>query len=276
MHLCGWYPTRIATLLGVALLMLVPQQGLAATRSGVDGKPQAVLVLTGRSLLQHQLPAFMQVQPGRFVSARDVQRACITPQLKVDTLLLYLPDSKQCQLATAQDMVSMRQHLYKLSGRWTLGMPQGRLREQPFVAIAPAHVSSRLTRASCTCNTNTAPTGTVMCNAQTRTAATPIGPIVFLAEDVDGDTLTGTFSYQRDANQVQPGLPSSLSSSCVPGSGSLQCTVQGTAPAPAGIVQINLSVSDDSAMLPLDSLLEVLAPVEGRIFADGFELLGCR
>lgn len=277
MPLSGYCPVRCAALvlLGIALSMLMPQAANAARFSDTEAKPQAVLLLHGQTLLAQRMPAFIQIQPGRFLSTRRMMRACARLPLNNESLFLYLPDSQHCELIRPQDQLLLRRRLHKLTGHWLMDHPQARLHERPFLAIAPAHDSSDQARTSCSCSNNNPPEGVVMCDAQTRTAGTPIGPIEFLASDADGDALSPDFSYQRDADPVLQGLPSPLTSSCTPGSGTLQCIVNGFAPAPAGIWQINLMVSDGSAAVPLNSLLEVLAPVQGRIFADGFESLGC-
>lgn len=254
--------------------MLAPPAALATQTELAGAKPQSVVLLPGRSLIDRRLPSFLQIEPGRFLAAMAVQQACTNPQLKADSLLAFLPDMGFCVQIDSQDRMLLRQRVRELTGRWPMSDLQTRLSTQAFVAIAPAHHSENQVMASCTCPFNHAPTGSVQCVAQTRNADTVISTVTFLANDIDGDALSETFSYQRDANPVQAGLPSSLSSSCTNTPGTLQCTVNGNAPGPAGIVQLNLSVSDGNASLPLNSLLEVLAPAD-RIFADGFELPGC-
>jgi hypothetical protein len=119
-----------------------------------------------------------------------------------------------------------------------------------------------------------------MCDAQTRTGGTPIATVEYLASDPDDDALTGTFSYQHDADAVQPGLPAPLQSNCTPMLGTLQCTIAGNAPALAGNLQLMLTVSDGVSLpdLQLTSLLQVIASSD-RVFVGGFEdpaTLSCR
>jgi hypothetical protein len=57
---------------------------------------------------------------------------------------------------------------------------------------------------------------------------------------------------------------------CTPAPGTLQCTIDGNAPAQPGILQLMLTVNDGIADLQLTSLLQVLA-VSDRVFANGFE-----
>lgn len=276
MSMSGRHSTRLFMLFGIVLSILAARPALAAQSPITDAKPQTVVILSGRSMVDHLLPPFIQIEPGRFLSTMAVQQACSTPRLKADSLLLFLPDSARCKQLDAQDRIPLRQRLHDLTGRRPVDDPLERLRKQPFLAIVPVPDSSDQARGGCTCAGNSAPTGSVTCTAQTRTADTPIGSVTFIANDADDDTLSATFSHQRDANPVQPDLPSTLTGSCSSDHpGTLQCTIDGTAPAPVGIVQINLLVSDGLATLGLDSLLEILAPVEGRIFADGFEFMGC-
>lgn len=261
--------------LGIAACSLTASVAAAAMPGIVGTSPQAVVLVPGRSIVAQRLPAFLQIEPGRFVAGRAVTNACVTPQVTNDSLLAYFPELQLCVPLNREDRLLLQQRVHELTGRWPVRDLAAELDAQPFVAIVPPPIASARSRASCTCPQNHAPTGSVQCNAQTRTADTPIGTVTFSANDVDGDALSGAFSYQRDADPVQAGLPGSLASSCTNGSGSLQCTVNGTAPGPAGIVQLSLSVSDGSASLPLQSLLEVLAPVPDRIFSSGFEYLGC-
>ena len=138
-----------------------------------------------------------------------------------------------------------------------------------FLVVAARTTQAYGPKSSCICP-NTPPDGVVMCDTQTRTAGTPIATVEYLASDADGDALSGTFSYQHDADPVQSGLPPSLTSQCTPASGSLQCKIDGNAPAVAGTLQLKLTVSDGIDDLLLTSQLQVLA-VSDRVFAGGFE-----
>lgn len=274
MSMSGWPSIRWIPWLGIgACILAVPCVPLAATPAAAA--PQTAVLVSGKGLMQHKLPAFLRIGPGRYLAARVVQRACAGAQRQPGSLLLYLPDSQRCEVLSRQDTVALRQRLQQLTGQWPATDLRRAVREQAFVAVNPAPAGHALARALCTCPGNAAPTGSVDCAAQTRTAGETIGAVTFAATDADGDALSSTFSYQRDANPVVPGLPSSLASSCSSGTGSLQCMIQGNAPAPAGVVQLNFAVNDGSATLHLDSLLEILAPVESRIFADAFEFMGC-
>ncbi|MGB8717103.1 MAG: hypothetical protein WCD66_12185 [Rhodanobacteraceae bacterium] len=276
MSSCGSPATRSgATLVAIAALLL-STEAAAATTSAMSTQPQVVVLLRGSSIIDRKLPAFMSARPGQFLSSRALQRTCRSPGLKPDSLVLFLPASQHCELVSVQDQVSLRQRLHRLTGRWPMQDPRIALQTKPFLAIAPELKTSALPALNCSCTGNTPPVGSVICTAQSRTAGAAIGSIVFMANDADGDSLSGTYSYQHDADPVQSGLPSTLSSSCVPGTGTLQCTVDGTAPTTTGIFSLMLSVGDGIDTLPLDSLLEVLAQVPGRIFADGFESLGCQ
>lgn len=273
--MCKGHLMRLMFSLGMVGCLLASAAWAEVPSAGANAKPQTVVLLSGHSILEHRLPAFAQIEPGRYVAARVLEQACATPQLKADALLAYFADLRLCIQTDDQDRLLLRQRVHELTGRWPSHDVLASLKEKPFTVFAPSPVTTGLARASCTCPQNHAPTGAVQCTAQTRTADAQIGAVTFAANDVDGDALSGAFSYQRDANPVQSGLPGSLTSSCTNAAGSLQCTVNGSAPGPAGIVQLSLSVSDGSASLPLNSLLEVLAPVPDRIFASGFEYLGC-
>jgi hypothetical protein len=74
---------------------------------------------------------------------------------------------------------------------------------------------------------------------------TPVGNIEFSATDIDSVTLTDSFSYQFNGGSSNAGLPSGLVKNCIAGSGTLDCTVSGTAPGTPGAYEIMLSVSDE-------------------------------
>ena len=260
---------RIAGMLGIAVAMLAPRPGVAADRPEKHEAPQVVVVLAGRSLLERRLPTFIEVQPGQYLAASALQRACTTPMLRPESLLLFLPAAQSCEQITRQDQVSLPRRLHQLTGRWPTDDALIRLREQPFLAIAPAPAQTGGPKSACICP-NTPPDGVSMCDAQTRTAGTTIATVEYLASDADGDALSGVYSYQHDADPVQTGLPPPLTSSCTPAPGTLQCKIDGNAPSQPGILQLRLTVSDGIADLQLTSRLQVLAASD-RVFAGGFE-----
>jgi hypothetical protein len=274
MSRCGYFAMRLAALLGLALAM--PRAEAAAADPKNSQAPQVVMLLPGRSLLEHSLPASIEVRPGRYLAASTLQRACTMPSLRADSLLLFLPDLQRCELVTLPERVALRQRLHQLTGRWPTEDPLLRLRERHFVTLVPDPALTASPKTACSC---LPPNGVVMCNAQTRAAGAPIATVEYLAADSDGDALTGTFSYQLNANPVVDGLPSPLTSSCTPATGSLQCTINGNAPAQPGSLQLMLTVTDGITLpnLQLTSLLQVLATSD-RVFAGGFEdpsILSC-
>jgi hypothetical protein len=277
MRACGHFAMRLAGLLGICPLMLSLHASAASTGAEKSEAPQVVMLVQGRSLIEHRLPNFIEVQPGRYLAASTLQRACTMPSLRADSLLLFLPDLQLCEQVSVPERVALRQRLQKLTGRWPTQDPLLRLREQPVVAIAPRPALKVNSNTACTC---TPPNGVVMCSAQARTASTPIAPVEYLAADADGEALTGAFSYQFNADPVVDGLPSPLTSACTPAPGALQCTISGSAPAQPGKLQLMLTVSDGITApdLQLTSLLQVLA-VSDRVFTNGFEnpaTLSCR
>jgi hypothetical protein len=277
MRAWGHFAMRVAGLFGIALAMLPPHAGATATAAENSDVPQAVILLPGRTLLGRRLPAFIEVQPGRYFATSTLQRICTTAALHADSVLLFLPDLQLCEQIPAHEQILLRQRLQQLTGRWPTEDPLVRLREQPFVALAPKAKLTAGPKIPCTCPQP--PNGVVMCEAQVRTAGAPIATVEYLASDPDGDALTGTFTYQHDADGVQGGLPFSLNGSCTPSPGALQCTINGTAPTQPGSLQLMLTVSDGITPpdLQLMSLLQVLA-TDDRFFASGFEdpaILSC-
>ena len=112
MATCGHPTASLALLLGVAVAATA-----AHAAPGTPRHSQAVLLVSGQSILQRKLPAFLSLQGGRFIAASAVQSACQRPGLKDASLLLYLPDSGTCESIVAQNKLLLRQHLYALSGR---------------------------------------------------------------------------------------------------------------------------------------------------------------
>jgi len=271
MRACGCFAMRLAGSLGLVLATLPLHLAAAAADAEKSEAPQVVMLLPGRSLLGHRLPAFIEIQPGRYLAATTLQRVCTTPSLRADSLLLFLPDLQLCQQVSVPEQIALRQRLQQLTGRWPSEDPMVRLRAQPVLVIAPDPSLIVSPKTACSCP-NQPPDGEVMCNAQTRTVGATIAMVEYIATDADGDALSGTFSYQHDADAVQGGLPFSLTSSCTPSPGALQCTINGTTPAQPGNLQLMLTVSDGISVpdLQLTSLLQVLAASD-RIFANGLE-----
>lgn len=166
---------RLAVLFGIALAMLAPRVEAAALQPEQDPAAQVVVLLPGRSLHERRLPALIQIQPGRYMLASTLERVCAKLMPRADSLLMFLPASRSCEMVDAQARVTLRQRLRQLTGRWLANGPQSRLREQSFVVVAPAPTLVNQS-ASCTCP-NKPPNGVSMCTAQARTTGQPIGTV---------------------------------------------------------------------------------------------------
>ncbi|MEP6484608.1 MAG: hypothetical protein ABJB01_09160 [Rudaea sp.] len=270
----GRIATRCAAMFVCGVLNVLMHSSYAASDPQLKPDRQTVVVSIGRTVLDHKLPDVMQIEPGRFVTAHDVQFACATSTLTADSIVLFFPNTRRCEQVDPRLQISLRNRLHKLTGQWQMDDPVERVKNEPFIAIAPPPRARRQTLVQCGCAVDQPPDGVSMCSAQTRTEGTPIGPVEFLATDADTPALTGNFSYQRDSNPATVGLPPEVTSSCSAGSGTLQCTLSGTAPSPAGVLQFTFDVSDGTFTLPLESRLEVLAAGD-RVFSDNFESPGC-
>lgn len=273
MRTSGRFATRCAVMISCCVLSALLHSAIAAA-SPMDSEPQTVVMVLSRNVFEHRLPDIMSVGHGRFLSGHEVERACANSRLRTDGTLLFFPDLKTCERVSDQNLVSLRYRLQKLTGHWESVDPLVRAQTEPFVAISPEPRSPNQVLAMCGCSVDQPPDGSSTCATQTRTAGTSIGAVEFAATDADSPTLTGTFSFQRDSAPAEMGLPPEVTSSCVSGSGTLQCTLTGTAPAPAGVLQFTFDVSDGTFTLPLETTLEVLA-VGDRVFADNFEVAGC-
>ena len=103
-------------------------------------------------------------------------------------------------------------------------------------------------------------------------AGTAITNITFAATDTDSGVLFEDFSYTFNGGSSQSGLPAPLADSCTPGTGTLNCTVSGNAPAVAGQYLISLEVNDGLAIGSATATLNVTSfPPGDLIMQDGFE-----
>lgn len=127
----------------------------------------------------------------------------------------------------------------------------------------------------CSCPGNVAPTvNLVSGGGQQVTSNSPIRNIVFTGTDVDSDVLFDFFRYQFNGGVAIDGLPAGLAKNCTSGTGTLDCTVSGTAPGTSGPYNIILDVSDGLIRTSQSAELIVNAidpPLPEIIFKNGFE-----
>ncbi|MEO8959589.1 MAG: hypothetical protein ABI304_11640, partial [Rudaea sp.] len=172
MRNCRCFAACLAVVLGTAKALLAPQLAAAESISTTRVGSQVAVLFSGQAILGRQLPAFMQIQPGRLLNARTVEHACWAPGLRADGVLLFLPDSQHCELISPSRQISLRFRLQQLTGHWPLSDVTASIRNQPFVAIAPTgHTLAQATNV-CGCLDNAPPDAIAMCSAQTRTAGT--------------------------------------------------------------------------------------------------------
>jgi len=125
---------------------------------------------------------------------------------------------------------------------------------------------------SCGCSNNTAPVVSVVSGTpQETTGGSEIAPIVFSATDSDSEVLFDVFSFSFNDGSGQDGLPSGLSSNCTTGTGTMDCTVSGTAPLTPGLYEIKLEVTDGLATGSDTASITVIHSGD-TIFEDGFEV----
>jgi len=259
----------------VVMAFLAASRAEAAPSELSAAMPEAVVMLLGGQLSDRRLPAFLEVQPGRLVASSTILRACRTPSVRADSVLMFFLNTQRCEQVTVAAKITLPQRLQTITGRFAPPDLLQRLQLQPFVTLAAAPKSPPLRGAECTCPENTPPEGTLGCAGQTRTAGAPIASIDYFAIDADDDPLSGVFTHRRGSNPIQNGLPSPLLSSCTADPGILQCTITGSAPAQAGEFQLMLAVSDGAAILDLASVLDVTAANDDLIFLDQFETPFC-
>jgi hypothetical protein len=124
----------------------------------------------------------------------------------------------------------------------------------------------------CDCPGNRPPIVTVKSGSpQEAMAGAAVTSIEYSASDADSEILTEYFSFTLNGSSSQLGLPSGLAENCVAGTGTLVCTVSGTAPPTPGTYLIELEVSDGFSLGSATATLTVTPPPTEQIFADGFE-----
>ena len=236
-----------------------------------DHFSEPAVVFNSTSLAGDELPLIITRPHFPAVFRNDINLHCIALRGLKDTLLVYLPQSETC--ARLDDLHRTQGH------RRTPGLKRRpgfepefqelntRLQSGLLVTIKPQGPMP-VVAAVCSCDGNLAPeVGVTAGQDLAVTAGAPV-QIDFAATDADSEVLMDTFTWQLDGGDSQPDLPAGLVKNCTAGSGTLDCSVSGTAPGVIGVYAIRLEVSDGLASGFATALLTVF---HENIFSDGFE-----
>lgn len=232
---------------------------------------QAVLVFRADDVKNHRVPARIHLHNLPVVFGSQVALACLGVSVSRDELIAFLPESQSCVPLTGLPVAAGQP---QLTGHSFRGLQRDRSKlqqrlEKNLVVVLQPQVSAEPTPGLCSCPGNQAPEVTVRSGSpQSVLAGTAIEPIDFVATDVDSEVLSEYFSYTLNGGGKQLGLPGGLFDDCVPGIGTITCSVVGTAPVGTGDYLITMDVIDGFNLGTATATLTVLSET---IFADGFE-----
>jgi len=232
---------------------------------------EPAVVFNSTSLVNDQLPGIIQSPHFPAVFRNEINLHCIALRGYKDTALVYLPQSQTC---LTLDNLRHTQRRKKIAGmnrrpgfETEYQLVNSRLQSDSLVTIQP-QVLAPSAGVVCSCDGNAPPE--VGVDAGENQSAGPGDPVLieYSATDVDSDVLTDIFTYQFDGGPTQQGLPTGLVRNCTAGTGTLSCTVTGSAPSVSGFYAIRLEVSDSLSSGFATAILTVVPEV---IFLDGFE-----
>ena len=250
-----------AAIAAVALFGAVPDSALAEVVFSryLD---QSVLVFKAEDIQNRRIPARVHVHGAPLVFGSQVSLACLGVNLRRDELIVFLPESQSCISLGELDPGSM-------GGIERDRSALNKALEDSAVVVMKPQAQAQGGAGLCGCPGNRPPVVSVRSGSpQAVVAGAAITSIDFTASDVDSEILTEFFSFTLNGSSKKLGLPAGLIDGCVSGSGTLSCTVSGTAPIPAGSYLIQLEVSDGFSLGSATATLTVIAE---QIFADGFE-----
>jgi len=260
----------------IAVLLLFGAASASAFVDVVSSRyiKQSMLVFKAEDVRSRRIPARIHVHGAPLVFGSQVNLACLGVNLRRDEFIVFLPESQLCiplnELSVTLSKGKPDPGSFRGIERDRSRLEQ-RLQESTFVVMQP-QASVEGAAGVCSCPGNRPPVVTVNSGSpQEVMAGASITSIGFSASDVDSEVLMEDFSFTLNGGSKQLGLPGGLGDSCVPGIGTLSCTVSGTAPATAGAYLIKLEVSDGFSLGSATATLTVTQPPLEQIFADGFE-----
>lgn len=226
---------------------------------------QPVLVLRAEDVQNRIIPERIHVHGSPLVFGSQVNLACLATNLRRDRLIVYLPESRSCIPYSELDPGRLNTIERDRSSI------ERALDGNAFVVLKPQPRTEGVA-GLCDCPGNTPPVVIVDSGSpQEAMAGAAVTSIEFSASDADSEVLMESFSFTLNGGNSQSGLPGGLVENCVAGTGTLACTVRGTAPMVPGTYLIDLEVSDGFDSGSATATLTVTPAPTEQIFADGFE-----
>ena len=248
MRLCF---ARITGAVCAGLLAAVTSATLAAqgtmTSAFLD---ESALVFRASDLKSGQLPRRIHLRNMPPLLSSQVALACLGVPLQTVDLVVYLAESKSCMALRYWAPASFAgAHGPQVAGR--LVREQASLEQQlesSILVVMQPRVKVAQPAAACSCPLNEPPVASVPSGSpQQALAGVAIASVLFDATDSDSPTLTYEFSHTLDGGLQQAGLPVGLAEACSTGSGTLSCSVTGSAPLANGLYLIRFDVHDGSS-----------------------------
>lgn len=239
-----------------------------------DGDQRNVVIMLGEHLSKPLASGHLQIQPGQFVGEWKLKSACRLPGVRHHSLLLYWPESDECELISPMQRTSLSRRIEATTGKRLPSNLMEQLQPGPLVVETAGLVQSARGE-SCSCPGNNAPEGSLNCSSQASSGGSRIAAINLQANDADGDSLNVEFSHQLNAGPIESGLPEPLTSSCVSNSGNVECAINGLAPNSDGELQLLVEVTDGASPLNLSALLQLTSLNGEPLFNDRLEMPVC-
>lgn len=268
--------TGIKLQAAIAVLLLLGAATASAFTDVVTSRfiEQSALVFKAEDVRSRRIPARIHVHGAPLVFGSQVNLACLGVHVRRDELVVFLPESQSCipfnELSAKAPNSEPDPGSFRGIERERAGLEQ-RLEKSAFVVMKPQAKTEGLA-GLCSCPGNIAPVVTVNSGSPQEVAAGAlITSIQFSASDEDSQVLMEFFSFTLNGGSKQLGLPDGLLDNCIADTGTMRCTVSGTAPVTAGAYLIKLEVSDGFSLGSATATLTVISPPPAQIFADGFE-----
>jgi hypothetical protein len=238
---------------------------------------EPAIVFNAADLKKARLPSRVHLRNIAPVFGSQLSLACLGVPLQPHDLAVYLTGSGRCMALSDMTVSSLDAEHGPEAAR---GIAQERdrierqLQSSDFVVLQPeTRIAEVASLCYCPGPGNSPPVASVLSGSpQEATAGAAITDILFKATDADSATLTHSFFHSLDGGPQASGLPAGLAQSCSAGSGTLSCTVSGTAPLTNGIYLIRFEARDGSSADSATAQLTVVggAPPE-TLFSNGFE-----
>lgn len=256
----------------VACLLLLASPPLLAEKTLFSRYfSEPAVVFNNTDLLNDQLPRLIQSQDFPTVFSNELNLRCLSLRGRKSSAMVYLPQSQTCM--ALDDMRSSQGHkktagMNRMPGFETeYQQLQSWLQSEPLVIILQQAVAEPVAGV-CSCAGNATPIVVVDAGLELTVKSGDPVAIAYSATDVDSEVLTEFFTYRLDGGPTEEGLPSGLVKNCSNGTGSLSCSVTGSAPPVSGYYAIRLEVSDGLSSGFASAFLTVLPDL---ILLDGFE-----